>query len=209
MYKASIQNKVSICAPNVYIDNIVIPAVSQLIKENPSFQISIKAASLEESIELAQNTETDIFISTSNNIDDNFTLEKLYSEEIVMGVPADNPINKKLSKKFDISLIGNENIIFLEEKYPLQEKIDSFLLSNNIQPSKKIIVNQVSHAILLCNQGLGICFAPIEAFPANSKLIKTYPLDIQGRDIYIAYDKSFFLTEATNKLIEILKETKA
>lgn len=195
-FRDNVNNKVIIGAPAVYVNSVVVPAVMELLEEDPSFDITIKTGSLEELVTLAMNGEIDVFISTSNNVPDEFITDKIYKENIVFCTPINSALN-------DISCINSERLICLEDTFPLQVEVNQYLKKNKIFVKKHLIVDQVSLAVDLVEKGLGVCFASMEA--TRDRQIKTIDTGILGRDIFISYDSELFRTKACEALINKIR----
>jgi len=217
-YQQSINEKISIGGPAAYIESIVTDAVINLLNEYPNFSISLKSAPLGELIEMASSGSINCFISTSDDIPDNFVTQLIKKEKIYLCIPRSNPLNEQLvefqtlpGKKdlcFDYSILDGENFIFLESQQPLQIQIEAFLQEYGIAPNHKVVVNQVSTALSMATQNGGICFASEASLSGNidssNLCIYSLPDTISGRDIFIAYDKELFLPDACKILIRNL-----
>ncbi|MBE5925500.1 MAG: LysR family transcriptional regulator [Lachnospiraceae bacterium] len=212
--------EVTIGAPVVYVDSMISAAVAKLHKEYPKYKINIKSVPVPELIELTKLGEVDCFISTQSNLPDTFIKEEIKSvEKLYMCIPMSWEINSKLtdyqvipgkeSKCFDFSLLNNMEFIFLEENQPLQIELRKFLNKNDINFNNHIVVNQVSSALSMCAQGIGICFVQEEVLK-NSRILNdicvySLPDVVSGRKIYVSYDKDRYVSRACQNLIEILK----
>lgn len=213
--KEDLNKKVVIGGPVAYVESIVTDAVVELKTTEPEIKVEIRSAPLEDLIEMSMEGKLNCFISTSENLPDNFEKRPVKTERVYMVVPKDNPVNETIrnslnapGKEFDHSVLNGQQFIFLDDNKPLQKKINRFIEERNIQALNSIVVDQVSTAVNLSIKGAGICFASEEALEGNIKLDKVciYPLipEISGRVIYIAYDKELFMTDACKQLIEIL-----
>ena len=212
--------EVTIGAPVVYVDSMISEAVAKLHKEYPKYKINIKSVPVPELIELTKLGEVDCFISTQGDLPDTFIKEEIkHSEKLYMCIPKNWEINTKLSdyqakpgkenKYIDFSLLNNMEFIFLEENQPLQIELRKFLNTNNISFNNHIVVNQVSAALSMCAQGIGICFVQ-EGVLKKSRIlgdicVYSLPDVVSGRTIYVTYDKERYISRAFQNLIEILK----
>ena len=212
--------EVTIGAPVVYVDSMLAAAVAKLHRQYPKYKINIKSVPVPELIELTKLGEVDCFISTQGDLPETFIKEEIKSaEKIYMCIPKSWEINSKITdyqvspgiKKdcFDFSLLNNLEFIFLEDNQPLQIELRKFLTTNNIEVNNHIKVNQVSAALSMCAQGIGICFAQEEILK-NSRILNdisiySLPDIISGRTIYVTYDKDRYVSRACQNLIQILK----
>ena len=212
--------EVTIGAPVAYVESMLATAVATLHREYPKYKINIKSVSVPELIELTKQGEVDCFISTKSDLPDTFAKEEIKSaERIYMCIPRKWEINSKLTDYqtlpghdagcFDFSILNDMEYIFLEENQPLQIELKQFLLKNNIKYNNHIVVNQVSSALAMCAQGIGISFVQEEVLKnsryLNDICIYSLPEVISGRSIYVTYDKERYVSRACQNLIEILK----
>lgn len=210
--------KVAIGGPVAYIESVVTDAVMELRKKNPNYKVSVKCSPLSELIEMATKGEIDCFISTRDILPEKFEKQLIRQEKIYLCVPRNNPLNETLAEYqtvpgragscFDYSLLDGEEFIFLEEGQPLQIQAEEFFKENRIRPTNTVVVNQVSTAVNMAIKGEGICFASEAALEGNIDLssvsIYGLPSTISGRNIYVAYDKELFLSNACRELIQYL-----
>ena len=210
--------RVVIGGPSVYVETIVTDAVIRLKQINPDFRIQIKTAPLEELIGMAAEGKIHCFISTSDRLPDGFEKIRIKDEQVYLVIPEDNPINAGLAdyrvspgetgRCFDYSVLNGRQFIFLEENKPLQNKVNTFLRKNRIEPMNRITVDQGSTAVNLALKGAGICFASEESLEGNIRLdgVCVYPLppEVSGRSIFVAYDRELYRTEACKQLIQLL-----
>lgn len=207
--------KVAIGGPVAYIESVVTDAMVEFRKRNPNYRVSIKCSPLAELIEMAETGEIDCFISTKEMLPERFEKQLIKQEKIYLCIPKSNPLNDMLIEYrtipgnggacFDYSLLDGEEFIFLEEGQPLQLEMEAFFKANRIRPANKVVVNQVSTAVNLAIKGDGICFASEGALEGNIDLSNVYiynlPSSISGRNIYIAYDRELFMSNACKELI--------
>lgn len=207
--------KVAIGGPVAYIESIVTDAMVEFRKRNPNYRVSIKCSPLAELIEMAEAGEIDCFISTREALPERFEKQMIKQEKIYLCIPKSNPVNEALIEYrtipgkdtlcFDYSILDGQEFIFLEEGQPLQIQMETFFKANGIRPANKVVVNQVSTAVNLAIKGDGICFASEGALAGNIDLSNVYiynlPSGISGRNIYIAYDRELFMSNACRELI--------
>ena len=198
-FRNKANNKVVIGAPAVYVNAIIAPAVVKLVNSHPEYEVSIKTEVIENLIALSAAGKLDCFISTIEDLPDTFQKKLIYQEEIVLCVPQDCEL---FNNGIDAQELEKQKFIFLEEEFPLQQSVNLFLEEKGIRPAHNIIVDQVSAAVNLVEQGLGVCFASKEA--AESRNVKTFPVGIVGRNIYLAFDKELYQTKACASLIDMV-----
>lgn len=221
-YHEELNGKVTIGGPVAYVESVVTDAVIRLRQENPNYNVFIKCSPLSELIEMAAKGDINCFISTSDDIPDNFEKQLIKQEKVYLCIPSSNPLNDKLTayqaapgesgEYFDYSLLDGEEFIFLEREQPMQIQTETFLKEYGITPRNKVIVNQVSTAVNMAIKGEGLCFASEAALAGNIDLsnvcVYALPNTISGRSIYIAYDKEVFMPTACKSLITHLINNK-
>lgn len=209
---------VVIGGPSAYVESLVTDAVMELRKISPECSVRIKTSPLADLIEMATAGKLNCFISTSDNLPENFEKKRIKNELVYLVVPKENPVNDAIEdhrvmpgetgEGFDYSVLNGQQFIFLEEEQPLQKKVNAFLSENGISVQSRIVVDQVSAAVNLSLKGAGICFASEEALEGSVKLegVCIYPLPsvVSGRTIYVAYDKELYMTDACRQLIGLL-----
>lgn len=217
-YREEAGGKAVIGGPVAYVESMVTDAIIQLRKEKLGYQVAIKCSPLPELIDMASKGEINCFISTSEEIPNNFEKKLIKQEKVYLCIPSDNPVNEQLAdykvnpgetgKSFDFSILDGEEFVFLEEGQPLREQMEKFFYEYGISPENKVIVNQVSTAVNMAIKGEGICIASEYALEGNVDLnnvcIYSLPDTISGRNIYIAYNKELFMPVACEALINNL-----
>lgn len=215
-YREETGGKVIIGGPVAYVESIVTDVVIQLRKENPNYHIAIKCSPLSELIDMSLKGEINCFISTSEELPNNFEKKLIKQEKVYLCIPSDNPVNEMLTdykvtpgetgESLDFSILDGQEFVFLEEGQPLREQMEKFFYEYGITPDNKVIVNQVSTAVNMAIKGEGICIASEYALESNVNLnnvcIYSLPETISGRNIYIAYNKELFMPAACETLIQ-------
>lgn len=202
-FRHTVNNRVVIGAPAVYVNTIIAPAVVTLVKRYPEYAVAIKTEVIENLISLSAAGKVDCFISTVEDLPDTFEKKLVYQEEIVLCVPQDCEI---FDNGMDEKELEKQRFIFLDDKFPMQQWINAFLKEKGLAPARNIIVDQVSVAVNLVEQGMGVCFASREAVAFRN--VKTYSVGIIGRNIYLAFDKELYQTKACTELIDIIVQKK-
>ena len=204
--------------PVAYAESLVADAVMKLRKQYPDYQFSIKSSPLSDLIDMAKKGDINCFISTSENIPENFEKKLVKKESVYLCIPKSNPLNSvfkgckvnpgETGKFIDFSLLDGEQFIFLEEGQPLQKQVIKFLEAAGVTPKSNITVNQVSVALNFAIRGEGICFASEGALSGGVDLEKVcvyaLPDSVSGRNIYVAYDSELFMPKACSELIKVL-----
>lgn len=212
--------QLAIGGPAVYMETIIADNIAKLHKRYPKCNVQIKNASLPELIHQANEGLIDCFISTSDDLPENFETVKVKKERLYLCIPADWEVNEQIKEYqilpgsggecFDYHKLDGMDFISMEESQPLQKELRRFFKNYRIQPHNSVQVNQVTTGIKLASLGEGIFLACEDAISncRNSEKIAVYPLpdDFSGRQIYVAYHKSHYLSKACQELIGFLQE---
>lgn len=207
-------SRVLIGAPVVYSDSIVAEAVCSLLEKHPSYDISIITAPLNRLIEFAEDGKVDCFISTSEDLPQDFLSQKIKQEQIFLCIPRKYEISDYFKKYTDCPLdiaelirLKDKNFIFLENDQPIQLLVGKAISRIGFKLKHHVTVNQVSVAVNLAAKGIGCCFASEDSLimPSIREQLVICPLAfIPTRSLFVVYHRDFYQTEACRKLINIL-----
>lgn len=198
-------------APNVYVNTVLVSAVAEIHRSNPGIRIEIENATVPELLEMTEFSEIDCFISTSEINDRNYKSIFIKDEITYLCVPVSFDLNKCISSDRidDFHVLDGQDIVFLTRTQPMQIALDKLIKKENISVRHSFIVNQVSTALSLVNNGVAICLASGEAIDEYGKpdRFNRYIMDDElfHRKIYVTYNKSKYLSDACKKLIQQLK----
>lgn len=204
--------------PSLYLETMIADAVMRIHKQYPECHIKLKNASMPELLEQAENGMIDCFISTSDELPDNFEAVRVKREQLYLCIPVDWEINKQMQAYriavgdkgncFDYHNLDGMPFIAMEENQPLQKELSRFLYDYKIQPKNVLQVNQVTTGMKLSALGEGIFLASEEAIincgHVDKIAVYALPEDFSGRQIYVAYDKTHYRSKACRELIAIL-----
>lgn len=213
-------SQLAIGGPAVYMETIIADTIAKLHEHYPRSNIQMKNASLPELIHLAQEGWIDCFVSTSEELPDDFEMVKVKKERLYLCIPTDWKINEQMKEYqifpgergdcFDYHQLNGMDFISMEENQPLQKELLRFLKKYRICPNHTVQVNQVTTGIKLAALGEGIFLASEEAIIncGHAKKIAVYSLpdDFSGRQIYIAYHRTHYLSKICRELVEVLQE---
>lgn len=212
----------SIGGPTAYVESIITSALCRKDCPFSDCSITIRSAPITSLIEQVSRKELDCFISTTENLPDNFEKRLLRHEQIYLVINKNNPLASKLTEcqlneqvrtgrgpvSNDYSVLSNEAFVTLERNQPMQRQMDDFFKKYSITPSHVMTVNQVSTAVNLAIRGYGICMASEASLRSHSDLsaVNLYRLPdiIMGRNIYVAYEKDYFMPVACRDFIDYL-----
>lgn len=213
--------KLTIGAPAVYANTYLLDKIEKFNKEYSECKLSVRIATLPELMDMSEEGMIDCFISTSDKLGADFVVQKVSTEKIYLCVPRDWKINEKLKqyqvkvgtsaggKTIDWKEISALEMISLEENQPLQKVINSFLEKEKISINSRMTVDQVVFGIELAARGLGMMFCSEKAIIGcrNQEQLCLYPLPDYAaeRNIYVAYNGNYYLSDVCRKFIDTLK----
>ncbi|MCR5089638.1 MAG: LysR family transcriptional regulator [Oscillospiraceae bacterium] len=200
--------QVTIGAPSAYISEYVLPCINSLLLDYPRSKIRIVEGTVPYLVEEALKGNIDFFVSTTNNLPDQFALDTLSHENVFLCSLSDIPIAPDGFPAFE--QLSDSIFIKLGENQPLQIQINNYLHFMNFQPSRTVEVDQVTSALKLCSLGCGLCFATTGVFSDMSRYNRLYAVKLPdsyfNRVIYLASVHEHYFNAAQLALINILKK---
>ena len=220
------QNKnreLAVGAPVMYTNTYLLDKIVKFNKKYPNCKMSVYNATLPELVDMCEEGMIDCFICTYDKVEPDLAIEKVSTERICLCVPKDWEINERM-KQYQITVgeeaNGNEinwkefsglEMISLMDNQPLQKKINLFLQKEKVSTDRRMIVNQIIFGIELAAQGLGMIFCSEDTIKncQNREKLCIYPLPdyMAERNIYVAYNKNYYLSEMCNAFINTLKNS--
>ena len=211
-----------------YITSDVLP---ELLKsfgaKYPGIDIQIQ---VEQSTILHEKLEqglVDIAIDNALTLEDGISYIPLFQEHILVGVPADLPVNqllkdyqldpKQLQKpycdfstlpKIDISILAKEEFILLKSGNKMRQISNSIFTEKGISPSVRFEFDQLKTSVSFAEGGFGVCFLTdtILKFSGPCKNLIFYQPDTatQDRQLYVMFKKNKYLSAASREFIDFL-----
>lgn len=213
-----------------FLSTYILPGIiNRYTNLYPKISISLSDANSSHLSELIQSDKVDIGLDCLDDEMDFYDKYPLRKETIMLCVPANLEINKKLSKyqinpddiytrKADIKLIPsvpidafkNENFILLKKGHSMYNHASKIFAENKIEPKIVYSVDQFSVSYLLSESGMGVCFVSDTLFKYSKfhKNVLAYNIDdgINSRSLCIVHKKNKYKTKAMEKFIELSKE---
>lgn len=213
--------KLTIGAPAVYANTYLLDKIVKFNQEYSECKLSVHIATLPELMDMCDEGMIDCFISTSDELKSDFDIEKVLTEKIYLCVPRDWKINEKMKQyqvregktlegsAIDWKIFSDLEMISLKENQPLQQQINKFLEKENVSINSRIVVDQVMFGIELAAKGLGMMFCSEGAIMncRDKEQLCLYPLPnyLAERNIYVAYNNNYYLSDMCRGFIDILK----
>ena len=213
--------KLTIGIPAAYANTYLPDKIVKFKKKYAESKVSIRIATLPELMDMSEEGMLDCFISTSDNLEPDFSIQKIFTEKMYLCVPKSWEINEKMRQyqikkgvfengnEIDWKQFSNLELITLEENQPLQKDINKFLEKEQVSVNRKMIVNQVLLGIELAAQGLGMMFCSEVALMNchNRERLCIYPLPdyLSERNLYVAYNGKYYSSDICRGFIDILR----
>ncbi|WPC41242.1 LysR family transcriptional regulator [Clostridium sp. JS66] len=167
---------------------------------------------------LAVKGSTDIDLITTPMQNDMLDFETIFSEEILVVIPPNHPIQSKIKYKtstksthptIELKELKNEPFILLKRDQKLHKMATSLCEQAGFSPRIILESESIEAAHALAKAGMGITFVPdtlisshqTEPYPLYCSIDKLKPT----RDVIVAYKKGRYLSVAAREFISILK----
>lgn len=199
------------------ICHYVLPnAVKELRKIYPNIFINIYEAKTKELREMLDTGKLDFSFCVVSDKKDIYETIPVYQETVVVAVHKESKLYEKvlsLSKNGAVNFrdLKNFGFIALENDQIITKNLFSLYKQTNIQPNISITVSEVTSASSMLKSGEGLALLPssfqnYEEFKNSVAFFKINEAN-HNRTIAIQYRKGHYLTKATKKMIEILKNS--
>lgn len=210
-------------------------AIAEFSRRYPNVNIKVVDGSMPEITQMAAAHELDLFIAPPWNMDDSCTYEKIFNEKIFLCVPEQLPINDALKEyrlphevvmagetdrwaaarrnkgRVDFSVFRDQPFIRLGDNQHIGNIMAQLFERHGFSPEGCISVEQTMTSYGLTLAGVGISLIT-EASVRNGHM-KGSPAfylideDLGNRDMFIAYSKHKYLSNAAKVFIDILKKS--
>lgn len=171
----------------------------------------------------------DIAIDNALSRDPDHEYIPLFREHILIGVPADNPINEKLKDfqldpqvlgqdcdfsgmpRVDVTEFAGEDFILLKPGNKMRQIAHNFFADAGISPHVRFEFDRLSTSISFAEAGFGICFLTdtVLKYSGPCKNLILYQPDTRytDRNLYVMYKKNKYLSAASRAFIRFLQES--
>ena len=173
--------------------------------------------------------QVDIAIDNALTKDPDHEYIPLFQEHILIGVPADNPINETLKNyaldpkmlekpgcdysvlpRLNIKRLASEDFILLKPGNKMRQIAHNIFTEQGVSPKIRFEFDRLTTSINFAESGFGICFLTDTNLQYGScKNLVFYQPDAWDADrhLYLMYKKNKYLSPATRTFIEFLKES--
>lgn len=213
---------------NFFSSYMLPPIIKAFSRTYPGISFEIIES---DSIKLYEDIQTkhiDLILDAGEYDASLFTAHHLLSEQILLGIPIENPINAKFAgcqlsyldiihsrhknKKECINLaeLQEEKFILLNRGHDLYNRSIAICSHNQFQPENVLFLNQLMTAYNLAVQGIGLVFVTdtlVKLAPFQERLVYYRIQDpAAARDIFLAHRNILTPTKAMEKFIELSRK---
>ncbi len=208
--------RITIGAPSVYVNSILVDVATSLHKTHPEYIISIKSASFPQLMEMIGINEIDCFIATSKPSESVFVSIPIRTERTYLCFHDTDPLCEKLPcdkiTESEIELLNGQKMIFLNSNQPMQITMDRLINRYQLDIQPAFIVNQITTALSLVSKRNGFCLATSESLRERStyrhiRSVSMHPV-IPDRTLYFSYAKDRYISKACMDIMSILSKKK-
>lgn len=180
---------------------------------HPDIQLTLIESDPADLVRKLQKGETDLIIEVEEPREKQIVTVPWASEEVILGVPKRNPINRNLTeyaydfasflkrdtpggrkKTVPFSLFSGEEFLLLAEGHDIRDRSLAMCRRAGFEPKVKLQLTQMMTAYYLVCEGQGVAFlrSTIPEYVAPTDSVVFYELDDPAavRSIYLAYRES-------------------
>lgn len=213
-----------------YLCSYVLPRIITRFKARyPKIDVTLTEANSAALGELLERERVDIIVDSFDENMDLYQGTPLVSEQILLCLPQDRPINNDLQPyairpqdvydgKVDLAstpavpirTFRKEPFILLKSGNDMYRRAERIFQKNGITPQVLFHVDQLNISYALAASGSGACFVTdtLFKFARFNDRVVLYNIDQEhnSRTLHIAYKKNKYCTTAMSKFIELAQE---
>lgn len=213
-----------------YLSSSALPRIINTFSSRyPNIEVSLVEANSTTLGNMVQNEEIDIVIDSFDETMDIYEGYPLHNERILLCVPREWEINKKLMKyqispenvyrgqvdmenipSVNLSAFAQESFVILKKGNDMHNRAMSIFENEGISPHVAFSVDQLNISYALAESGMGACFVTDTLFKLGrgSENVVLYNVEQKygSRTLYIAFKKNRYCTNAMKKFIDTAKE---
>lgn len=178
------------------------------VKQYPDVEIVFSEGSQQELTEQLLQRKIDLIFTIDPHILSQLKYQTLFSEQMVLTVPVDNPISSQLKAGagLDPALFADTPFILTRKGNSLRRLTDRILSDARISPKILLETHSMDVCLHMSTHGLGASIIPdtLYYFRNPHSQVFAYPLEKKyNRDIAIAYRKDMYLPFIMKEFIRI------
>lgn len=202
-------------------------AQSEFMKLYPGVSVHIVDAKVPELREMTLKGELDFFITGEGIDNSGLELKPFAKERILLCVPEDWEINKKLEgyrvpkedvfsgadvnkkyKEVPISFLEDCPFVLLDDDLSVRHIANTLFEKNSVKPKETLVVGQIMTSIAMTAAGAGICFASDNNIRSGDRCtvpaFYAFDEEIAVRKMCVAWRKNKYMSKACREYIRIL-----
>lgn len=212
------------------ISNVLPQVLKDFGKTYPELEVKIQVEPSTVLWDKMDHGQVDIAIDNALSKDPEHEYIPLFREHILIGIPADNPINEKLKPyaldpalleqpdcdykslpQLNVELLAEEDFILLKPGNKMRQIAHNIFVEQGISPRIRFEFDRLTTSISFADSGFGICFLTDTILrydgPCRNLVLYQPQTRHADRNLYIMYKKNKYLSTATRTFIEFLKKS--
>ncbi|MDD3370104.1 MAG: LysR family transcriptional regulator [Lachnospiraceae bacterium] len=207
-----------------FFSSCMLPKIIQVFsKKYPGITLEITESDSINLYERAQENHIDLIIDSGVFNKKQFISHLLFTEQILIGIPADNPINDRfqqyqlsyldimchnhLQKQecIPVTELKDQVFILLNKGHDLHARSMKIFEHNHFLPQNVLYLNQLMTAYNLAVAGIGLVFVTdtlVKLATQNELIYYKIDDDAAHRDTFLAHTRNRIPTKAMEKFIE-------
>ena len=164
-------------------------------------------------MEAAEHGDFDICVTTLPVDENIYNIEPLFQEELLLAVPRDSAICRKLSAVevngvIDIAQIDGCDFAMLNEDHLMQHQLVSLMNKHRLQLNKTVECTSLETLLAMVRAGVGAAVIPacLSNFSDDNIVCYHFMQETAKRDIVAIYRKDHFLSKAAIDFIGCMKD---
>ena len=213
---------------STYVTSYIIPQiVEQFSQIYPKIYITLTETHSLELDKKIKNEEIDLIIDSFDEENDSLTFTPLFSEKILLAVPAVSKSNEGLEKyrilpkelyrsqldlhnveQISIDHFKDEKFILLKSGNNMYKHACEVFRKSNFTPKASYSLNQLITSYAFAASNNGVCFVTDTIFKYHAFHDDMYLYNVENsgsRTLYVAQKRNRYTTQAMGKFIEMAK----
>ena len=187
----------------------------------PGMHIVVDERGTQELQEAAERGKFDLCVLTLPIDERKFVSEVIMEEEIVVAVPRESELAKKLdvnavqianrrNKAIDAKLLDDASFVMITDIQVMQKALNDLCVDYGLHLKRAAIVKSLEAQVEMVRQGVGAALVPtgIQRFGEEDKGIQyfSFKQELPRRKVVVMYRREQCLSEVAKKLIAIMKK---
>lgn len=208
-----------------YLSSYVLPKIiNKFSSKYPKIEVELVEAHSQKLFDNIKSEEIDLVIDSFDGVLDEYEGTQLLKEKILLCVPKDRNINKKLKEyaiqpeqiynesidlnsinAVPIELFKDESFVLLKSGNDMYNRAMEIFGKAKITPNVCFSVDQLNISFAMSDTGMGLSFATDTLFKfakfGNNTVLYNIEKQNSGRTLYIAHKKNKYCTKAMEQFI--------